>query len=143
MKSLLKEGGIGVLHMVGKDARIPADLWLKRYLFPGLECPFIGDIFKEMGKVGFVPVDFENLRLHYSKTLEWWSKRFEENLEKIKALSGSGDGIVYDDQFIRMWRFYLNACSLGLRYGTDRLYQTTFIHGLSNSYPMTRNHLYA
>lgn len=142
VKELLKVGGIGVLHMVGKDARIPADLWLKRYLFPGLECPFIGDILKEMGKVGFVPVDMENLRLHYSKTLEWWAKRFEENLDKIREVSGSGGGVLYDEQFIRMWRFYLNACSLGLRYGTDRLYQTTFTHGLNNSYPMTRDHLY-
>ena len=142
VKELLKEGGIGVLHMVGKDARIPSDLWLKRYLFPGLECPFIGDIFLEMGKVEFVPVDMENLRLHYSKTLEWWAKRFEENLDKIRALAGGGDGIVYDEPFIRMWRFYLNACLLGLRYGTDRLYQTTFTHGINNSYPVTRDYLY-
>jgi cyclopropane-fatty-acyl-phospholipid synthase len=142
VKELLKVGGIGVLHMVGKDARSPADLWLKRYLFPGLECPFIGDIFGEMGKVGFIPVDMENLRLHYSKTLEWWAKRFEDNLDKIRALGGDGGEIVYDETFIRMWRFYLNACVLGLRYGTDRLYQTTFTHGINNSYPITRDHLY-
>lgn len=142
VKQLLKPGGIGVLHMVGKDARIPADLWLKRYLFPGLECPFIGDIFGEMGKMGFVPVDMENLRLHYTKTLEWWAKRFEENVDKIRALSGNNGGIVYDEPFIRMWRFYLNACMMGLRYGTDRLYQTTFTHGINNTYPITRDHLY-
>ena len=142
VKELLKVGGIGVLHMVGKDARIASDLWLKRYLFPGLECPFVGDIFGEMGKVGFIPVDMENLRLHYSKTLEWWAKRFEDNLDKIRALGGDGGAIVYDETFIRMWRFYLNACQLGLRYGTDRLYQTTFTHGINNSYPITRDYLY-
>jgi cyclopropane-fatty-acyl-phospholipid synthase len=142
VKQLLKPGGTGVLHMVGKDARIPADLWLKRYLFPGLECPFIGDIFGEMGKVGFVPVDMENLRLHYSKTLDWWARRFEENVDKIRALSGVNGGMVYDEPFIRMWRFYLNACLIGLRYGTDRLYQTTFTNGINNTYPIIRDHLY-
>jgi hypothetical protein len=50
--------------------------------------------------------------------------------------------MVYDEPFIRMWRFYLNACLLGLRYGTDRLYQTTFTNGINNSYPITRDHLY-
>ena len=142
VKELLKVGGIGVLHMVGKDARIPSDLWLRRYLFPGLECPFVGDIFGEMGKVGFIPVDMENLRLHYSRTLECWAKRFEANLDKIRALGGDGGDTVYDETFIRMWRFYLNACLLGLRYGTDRLYQTTFTNGINNSYPITRDHLY-
>jgi cyclopropane-fatty-acyl-phospholipid synthase len=142
VKELLKPQGIGVLHMVGKDARIAADLWLKRYLFPGLECPFIGDIFLEMGKVGFIPVDMENLRLHYTRTLDWWARRFEENLDKIRALSGNGGEIVYDEVFIRMWRFYLNACRLGLTYGTDRLYQTTFTHGINNTHPITRDYLY-
>ncbi|MEO8200524.1 MAG: cyclopropane-fatty-acyl-phospholipid synthase family protein [Gemmatimonadota bacterium] len=140
--ALLKPGGVGVLHMVGKDARIPSDLWLKRYLFPGLECPFIGDIFGEMGKVGFIPVDMENLRLHYSRTLNLWARKFEANLEKIRALGGDGGQIVYDEPFIRMWRFYLNACMLGLTYGTDRLYQTTFTNGINNTYPITRDHLY-
>jgi cyclopropane-fatty-acyl-phospholipid synthase len=142
VKQILKPGGVGVLHMVGKDARIPADLWLKRYLFPGLECPFIGDVFGEMGKVGFVPCDMENLRLHYCKTLEWWSKRFEQNLDRIRALAGHGE-VIYNERFIRMWRFYLNACILGLRYGTDRLYQTTFTHGVNNTHPMTRDYLYS
>jgi len=95
-----------------------------------------------MGKVGFIPVDMENLRLHYSMTLDWWARRFEENLDKIRALSGNNGGIVYDEPFIRMWRFYLNACLLGLRYGTDRLYQTTFTNGINNTYPITRDYLY-
>lgn len=55
-----------------------------------------------MSDENFNLIDAENLRLHYEKTLEHWSKNFENALPEIRKTK--------DETFIRMWRLYLNAC---------------------------------
>jgi cyclopropane-fatty-acyl-phospholipid synthase len=49
---------------------------------------------------------------------------------------------MFDENFVRMWRLYLNACSVGFRYGETRLYQILFSNGINNRLPMTREHCY-
>jgi cyclopropane-fatty-acyl-phospholipid synthase len=87
-----------------------------------------------MGERGLVPVDVENLRLHYAATLDEWSKRFEANAQRIKEM--------FDDGFVRMWRMFLNGSAAAFRWGDIRLYQILFTKGLNNSLPMTREHFY-
>ncbi|MEA2004825.1 MAG: class I SAM-dependent methyltransferase, partial [Acidobacteriota bacterium] len=76
----------------------------------------------------------ENLRLHYARTLDEWSKRFERNVEKIERM--------FDESFVRMWRMFLNGSAAGFRYGNIRVYQITFTNGLNNDLPLTRENLY-
>ncbi len=134
VRKLLNRGGIGLLHTIGKEKDEPGDPWVRKYIFPGGYIPRLGEIIDAMGKHGLVPLDIENLRLHYARTLEHWAKRYEKNTEKITAM--------FDEKFVRMWRMFLNASIAGFRHGTTRLYQITFTHGLNNDLPWTREYLY-
>ena len=134
VSSLLKKGGLGLLHTIGKDAPSPIDPWTFNYIFPGAYLPILDEILREMGKNGFSILDVENLRLHYAKTLDHWAENYESNVEKVKKM--------FDDKFVRQWRLFLNGASAGFKYGMSRLYQILFTKGLNNTLPTTRSHLY-
>ncbi len=133
-KSLLKPKGIGLLHTIGKESDTPEDPWTMKYIFLGGYLPILDHVVHTMGEKGLVPVDIENLRLHYAKTLDEWAKRFEANAMKIERM--------FDAGLVRMWRMYLNGSSAAFRWGNIRLYQILFTNGLNNDLPLTREHLY-
>jgi cyclopropane-fatty-acyl-phospholipid synthase len=134
VKTLLKPGGVGLLHTIGKERKTPSDGWTMKYIFPGGYIPVLDHVIKVMGKSGFVPMDIENLRLHYAATLDRWAQRFEANASKIESM--------FDEKFVRMWRIYLNGSAAAFRNGDLRLYQILFTKGLNNQFPLTREHLY-
>ncbi len=133
-KALLKPGGIGLLHTIGKERDTSDDAWTTKYIFPGTHIPILDRVIRTMGEESLVPVDIENLRLHYAATLDEWGKRFESNKQKIEEVFGAG--------FVRMWRMYLHGSAASFRWGDMRLYQILFTNGLNNSLSMTREHLY-
>jgi len=133
-RSLLKPGGTGLLHTIGKESNTPGDAWTKKYIFPGSYIPTLDRVIGAMGKRGIVPIDIENLRLHYASTLDEWGKLFEVNVHKIEKM--------FDKRFVRMWRMFINGSAATFRWGDIRLYQILFTNGLNNSLPMTREHLY-
>ena len=51
--------------------------------------------------------DIEILRLHYAETLKAWRERFMARREEAVQL--------YDEQFVRMWEFYLAASEMAFR----------------------------
>jgi cyclopropane-fatty-acyl-phospholipid synthase len=134
LSRLLKKGGIGLLHTIGKVTDSPGDPWILRYIFPGGYIPNLTEIVREMGLAGFSLLDLENLRLHYAHTLDRWADNYEKNLERVKQM--------FDESFVRMWRLFLNASSAAFKYGSSRLYQILFSKGLNNELPLTRKHLY-
>jgi cyclopropane-fatty-acyl-phospholipid synthase len=134
LSRLLKQGGIGLLHTIGKVTESPGDPWILKYIFPGGYIPNLSEIVREMGLAGFSLLDLENLRLHYAHTLDRWADNYERNLTKVKQM--------FDESFARMWRLFLNASSVGFKYGNSRLYQILFSNGLNNELPLTRKHLY-
>jgi cyclopropane-fatty-acyl-phospholipid synthase len=131
---LLKPRGIGLLHSIGKERNAPGDPWTMKYIFPGGYIPTLDRMISAMGRKGLIPVDIENLRLNYAKTLDEWGKRFEAKAQKIESM--------FDTRLVRMWRMYLNGSSAAFRWGNIRLYQILFTNGLNNSLPMTRERLY-
>ena len=133
-KTLLKPGGIGLLHTIGKERDTPEDPWTMKYIFPGGYLPTLGHVIRTMGERGMVPVDIENLRLHYSATLDEWGQRFEKNADKIRRM--------FDETLVRTWRMFLYGSSAAFRWGDIRLYQILFTNGINNALPMTRDHLY-
>jgi cyclopropane-fatty-acyl-phospholipid synthase len=133
-KAMLKPGGIGLLHTIGKERDTPLDPWTMKYIFPGGHLPVLDHVIRTMGQMGLVPIDIENLRLHYAATLDEWAKRFETNVEQIEKMFGQ--------KLVRMWRMYLRGSSAAFRWGDIRLYQILFTNGLSNALPWTRDHLY-
>jgi cyclopropane-fatty-acyl-phospholipid synthase len=134
ISNLLKKGGTGLLHTIGKDAESPSDPWILKYIFPGYYVPNLAEIVAQMGLSGLSILDVENLRFHYGHTLDRWADNYENNVEKVRSM--------LDESFVRMWRLYLQVCSAGFKYGSSRLYQILFTNGLTNGLPLTRRHLY-
>jgi cyclopropane-fatty-acyl-phospholipid synthase len=131
---LLKKGGLGLLHTIGKETESPGDLWTMRYIFPGGYLPNLPEVAFHMGEAGLSILDVENLRLHYARTLDLWARNFEKNIEKVREM--------FEETFVRMWRLYLHASPAGFRYAEARIYQILFSNGLNNQLPMTREHVY-
>jgi cyclopropane-fatty-acyl-phospholipid synthase len=133
-RGILKRGGIGLLHTIGEERSMPGDPWTLKYIFPGGYIPTLDEIVRAMGEIELVPTDIENLRIHYAKTVEEWSIRYEAQVKKVEAM--------FDASFVRMWRMFLNGCVVNFRYGNPRLYQVLFTNGLNNTLPLTREHIY-
>ncbi len=134
VSDLLKTGGLGLLHTIGKDKQSTSDPWTNKYIFPGSYLPTLHEIAFAMGKTGFSILDVENLRLHYAKTLEKWLENFERNIERVREL--------FDEAFVKRWRLFLISSAAGFKYGESRLFQILFSNGLNNTLPSTRMHLY-
>ncbi len=134
-RELLRSGGLGVLHTIGKERESKVNEWTFKYIFPGGYIPTIHETLRELARAGLESLDVENLRLHYAKTLDAWAARFESNVGQIRNQFG--------DPFVRMWRMFLVGSAAGFRYGDSRLYQITFSNGVNNALPMTRGHLYS
>jgi cyclopropane-fatty-acyl-phospholipid synthase len=134
IRTLLKPGGAGLLHTIGKEKDTPRDGWITKYIFPGGYIPVLDHIIRVMGENSLVPLDIENLRLHYAATLDEWARRFETHADQLIERFG--------DIFVRTWRLYLNGSAAAFRDGELRLYQILFTNGLNNSFPSTLEHLY-
>jgi cyclopropane-fatty-acyl-phospholipid synthase len=134
VSGLLKTGGLGLLHTIGKDTLSTSDPWTFNHIFPGAYLPTLHEITCGMGKTGFSVIDVENLRLHYAKTLEKWAENYERNVARVRELFG--------DAFVRQWRLFLYSAAAGFKYGESRLFQILFSNGLNNALPITRAHVY-
>ncbi len=134
IKRTLKEGGKGIVHFIGKITQKRSDSWIEKYIFPGGYTPTLSEVLSPFEKRGLVVRDVENLRLHYARTLDHWTERFENSIDKISE--------TFDERFVRMWRLYLNFSSISFKYGGHALYQIIFTNGLDNADEMTRESLY-
>lgn len=133
-RALLKPGGIGLLHTIGKERATVDDPWTMKYIFPGAHIPALDHVVRTMGERGLVPVDIENLRVHYAATLDEWAERFETNAGNIEKM--------FDERVVRTWRMFLRGSAGAFRWGDMRLYQILFTNGLNNEFPMTRDYMY-
>ncbi|HSH05097.1 MAG TPA: cyclopropane-fatty-acyl-phospholipid synthase family protein [Anaerolineae bacterium] len=134
VKKMLKPDGVGLLHTIGAPIPVPTNPWMEKYIFPGGYIPSLGELVDSMGRFNLVPTDIEDLRLHYSQTIDCWYRRFDAHEAEIEAM--------YDQRFIRMWRLYLNSVAYAFRHGRGRLYQLAFTNGLNNDQPRTRAFIY-
>ena len=130
----LKPQGRGLLHFIGRNSPKRLNHWLTTYIFPGAHAPALEELLPVMGKHDLVTSDVENLRLHYARTLEHWLANFESQVATVEEM--------FDDRFVRMWRFYLAGAIAAFRYGGLQLYQVLFHNGLTSDIALTREHLY-
>ena len=56
----------------------------------------------------------------YGFTLKLWRTRFMENINKVRALG-------FDEEFERMWQYYLAYSEAGFRAGHLNVWQLGFI----------------
>ncbi len=134
VSDVLQTSGLGLLHTIGKDTPSPVDPWTVKYIFPGGYLPALEEIICEMGKEGGCVLDVENLRLHYSKTLDLWAENYERDIDQVREM--------FDEAFVRRWRLFLTDSAAEFKNGNIRLFQVLFSNGLNNTLPITRNHVY-
>lgn len=133
--TLLNPQGIAVVHSITQQTEEDMPAWIDKYIFPGGYVPSVREVTHLLPEYDFHITDYESLRLHYVRTLDEWTRKFEKNLPKVRKLG-------YDENFIRMWRLYLRGSSNSFNYGTFDLSQFVFTKGLKNDLPMTREALY-
>ncbi len=134
VRNLLNEDGISLLHCITGINGNGVDSWINKYIFPGGYIPTIKELITYMSDEEFYLLDVESLRRHYGRTLEHWSRNFENVLPEVKKK--------YDEKFIRMWRLYLNGCAASFNSGNIDIHQFLFTKGANNNLPWTREYIY-
>ncbi len=134
LHDLLDPNGIALLHTIGWTAAPQAtNPWIAKYIFPGGYVPTMSETMTAIEKAQLWVADVECWRLHYAYTLQHWRARFEANRETVRDL--------YDDEFVRMWRFYLSACEQTFRHGRQAVFQFQLSRKI-DAVPLTRDYLY-
>jgi cyclopropane-fatty-acyl-phospholipid synthase len=131
---VLKPAGRGLIHSIGRDHPMPMNAWIDRRIFPGAQPPSLGEMLAIFEPRGFSVLDVENLRLHYARTLEQWTERFEQSVDRVREM--------FDESFVRLWRLYLASSIAAFRSGTLQLFQVIFTRSGNNDIPWTRRYLY-
>ena len=134
IQQVLKEGGRGLIHTIGRDFPGPMNTWIQRRIFPGAYPPSLSEMMTLFEPNGLSVLDVENLRMHYARTLQHWLQRFEANHDRVSRM--------FDETFVRVWRLYLAGSMAAFDSGSLQLFQVVFSHSGDNSVPWTRDHLY-
>jgi len=134
INEILYEDGISLLHTIGSvnQPRQPQP-WITRYIFPGGYTPSLSEVIVSIEKSGLILSDLEILRMHYSYTLRHWKERFIKN--KDRALK------MFDENFYRMWLFYLVSCEQAFKWGDQVVFQLQLTKSLRAA-PTTRDYIY-
>lgn len=131
MDRSLTPRGRGLLHFIGRNRPMPLNAWIRKRIFPGAYTPTLGEVFERvLEPQNFSVLDVENLRLHYAKTLEHWSLRFNAEAGEVARM--------FDETFVRAWRLYLAGSQAAFNTGSMQLFQVVFARGHSNAIPWTR-----
>jgi len=134
VREMLRPGGVSLIHFIGRSGPGGATAdFITKYIFPGGYCPAMSEASHALEHEGLIVTDLEVWRLHYAETLKHWCARFEANLDKAAAL--------YDEEFTRMWRFYLIASEMAFRHGGQVVFQFQLAHEVGDV-PLTRDYLY-
>lgn len=129
-KSVLKPGGLFLLHFISALKEHPGDPWIKKYIFPGGVIPSLREMLSCAAENGFHTMDVENLRLHYNRTLLCWERNYKEHIKEVREK--------FDERFVRMWDLYLSACAATFHNGIIDLHQILFANGINNGLPLVR-----
>ncbi|GAB3404553.1 cyclopropane-fatty-acyl-phospholipid synthase family protein [Massilia agilis] len=89
--------------------------FIDKYVFPHGELAHLSTVIQTMQQGGLEVRDVENLRRHYARTCATWSENFENNSERIRALT--------DQKHYRIWRVYLAGCAYAFSHDWISLYQ--------------------
>lgn len=112
---MIMNHGITARHPDGRPVGRGAGEFIDRYVFPHGELPHLATMVAQLSMAGMEVVDVESLRLHYARTLEFWSANLEANLAKAAKL--------VPEQALRIWRLYLAGCAHGFQKGWINLHQ--------------------
>ena len=118
VRSCLKEEGAFLLHTIGgNESTTTSDPWVEKYIFPNGMMPSAEQIAKASEGI-FIFDDWHNIGPHYDKTLMCWYDNFVNNYEKLKDK--------YDNEFYRMWTYWLLSSAANFRSRSLQLWQVLF-----------------
>lgn len=130
----LSPDGIALVHTIGWAAPPEGtNPWIAKYIFPGGYIPTVSETMTAVERSRLWATDIECWRLHYAYTLRHWYDRFIAHHDEVRA--------IYDDRFVRMWRFYLAASEQTFRHGPQAVYQFQLSRSV-DAVPLTRDYLY-
>jgi cyclopropane-fatty-acyl-phospholipid synthase len=112
---VLKPGGRAALQIITIDDkyfdgyRRRAD-FIQTYIFPGGMLPSPQRLKEETERAGMTFATDQMFGKSYARTVDEWAKRFDRAWDRIK-------GGKFDEQFRKLWLYYLAYCSAGFRTG--------------------------
>lgn len=114
----LQPGGLLLLQTIGsKFSATHTDPWITRYIFPNGMLPSPAQI--TAAAEGLLNIeDWHNFPDDYARTLLCWYENFERAWDMLCER--------YDEEFFRMWRYYLLSCAGVFRAGGNQLWQIVF-----------------
>lgn len=130
VQSVLKPGGVFLLHYISALKEYPGDAWIKKYIFPGGVIPSLREMIHIAGELHFYTLDVESWRRHYNRTLLCWNANFQKRRAEVVKM--------FDEKFARMWELYLCACAAAFMNGIVDLHQIVLTNGVNNELPMVR-----
>ena len=119
--------------------------FIERYIFPGGELIHVSKVAEVMSEARFEPLDLENLRPHYARTLWAWSDALEARLAPARELTR--------DSVVRAYRLYLAGSAMGFEQGWMSLFQMLAtkpsghvddgpMRGAQSQFPFNRGYMY-
>ena len=114
-RALLKPQGLALIQAITiEDARYKKALdtvdYIKRYIFPGSFIPCISVLTQIASEQKLRLKQLEDIGQSYAQTIHHWRKNFLDAKAQVLALG-------FDENFIRMWDFYLCYCEGGFKEG--------------------------
>jgi cyclopropane-fatty-acyl-phospholipid synthase len=148
---LLKPGGLLLNHGITaggtRNDQLGAGMgeFIERYIFPGGELLHVSKVLQVMSEVKLEPVDVENLRPHYARTLWAWSDALEAHLEAARRVTR--------ESVVRAYRLYLAGSAMSFEQGWISLFQMLAVRpsgdleggalrGAQSAYPFNRAYIY-
>lgn len=114
-RELLKPKGLALIQAITiEDARYQKALrtvdFIKRYIFPGSFIPCISVLTQTASEQKLRLKQLDDIGLSYAQTIYHWRERFLAVKDQVLNLG-------FDENFIRMWDFYLCYCEGGFKEG--------------------------
>ena len=148
---LLKPGGLLMNHGITaggtRNHQLGAGMgdFIDRYIFPGGELVHVAKVTEVMSEAQFEPLDLENLRPHYARTLWAWSDALEGRLAQARAVTR--------ESVVRAYRLYLAGSAMGFEQGWMALFQMLAakpsgvigegaMRGAQSEFPFNRGYMY-
>jgi cyclopropane-fatty-acyl-phospholipid synthase len=117
MRRCLRPGGRFLLHTIGanrSNGGVGNDPWIEKYIFPNSKLPIESEIRTAIGGL-FSVAGRQSIGMHYVRTLRAWRANFERNWPTLRKTR--------DDEFFRMWEFYLDSSAAGFRAEKNDVWQ--------------------
>lgn len=140
---LLRPGGLVMNHGITSVALTAGGLgsgiseFIDDYVFPGGELQHASTVMQELAAAGLEPLDAENLRPHYGRTLWHWVEGLEANEQRAIELVG--------EHRYRIWRIYMAGSAYAFDNNWLALFQILGGRPADDGrqeYPFTRKHVY-